>query len=450
MNFLTGLLEGVSQGVLLRRKEKEREEERKLRETLVKSTERLRQIQEDKLEQEMAQKGATFRREESGREKIRQSIMDRGPTEETEMGDQPIGDVPYTPERRQQMRQEGLVDIGRPQDLQREFGSGGGGTEGAIEQYRQFLESQGGQMPGGMQMVPSFGPSGMRLRGQLPVEGGAERQLFAIERKIQNGTATPEEVSLYNAWLGANVQALGQAAPGQAAPGAMPTAPTPVPGGTLGRMGAARTGGAATGREIVRGSPLAREGARNVAEGGAAGRRQVEAREKLKDVAGTEQFIEDAALLSTKINTAKGGIGRFTQGAQTAAGAALQTNTDAADLNNLRDSYSLALARSILAERGVLTNQDRQYATNTFPSIWDTRAVADRKLFRMRSLAALQREGEQALASDQPFDVESYRRRWRRLTEPEGATPSGQSGIPPDPQQPQGGKLEILEIRPRQ
>ena len=185
INLLSGLLQGMSQGFILRQREKEREEERKLRETLFKSTEKLRDIQERKAEADIAKgqaeegrKAATFRREETGRERLRAAITGRGPTEETEAGDQPIGDVPYTPERRQEMQQEALTDIGRPQDLAKILGVGG--NEDAIEQYRQFVESQGGQMPGGMQMVPTFGPQGMRLRGQLPREAiGAQSRIFS-------------------------------------------------------------------------------------------------------------------------------------------------------------------------------------------------------------------------------------------------------------------------------
>jgi len=167
--------------------------------------------------------------------------------------------------------------------------------------------------------------------------------------------------------------------------------------------------------------------------GGATGRRQVEAQEKLKDIASTDQIIDDIALLSKRINTSKGGTGRFVQGATNLVGSVLQTNTDAADLQTLRDSYSLALSRSILSERGVLTNQDRSYATNAIPGLWDAAPLAERKIERMKRLNALQREAEEALAAGKPFNESDFRKRWRAAagigasatTQPTQQKPSG-------------------------
>src|SRR3990167_4145680 len=143
-----------------------------------------------------------------------------------------------------------------------------------------------------------------------------------------------------------------QGAPGQAPPGQS----------QILRAEAAKTTAREKAQVDVENTPSARSGKQNIAAGTAQGRREVEAQEKLKDVAATEQIIEDVKILSQRLNTAKGGAGRFVQGAGNLAGSLLQTNTDAADLTGLRDSYSLSLARSILSERGVLTNQDRSYA----------------------------------------------------------------------------------------
>jgi len=211
------------------------------------------------------------------------------------------------------------------------------------------------------------------------------------------------------------------------APGAVPRSNVPPSGGPI-QPG--YPGGPPVSAPAVPQQSLPLQAAQAKAKAGAQGKRQVEAQEKLKDIASTEQIIGDLEALSSRINTAtanKPGA-RLKQGTQKTVGSWLQTDTDAADLNKLRDSFSLALARSLLAERGVLTNQDRAYATNTFPSVWDTRELAQRSLMRLKTLTALQRSAEEALAAGQPFDVEAFRTVWRQMA---GAAQNPQETVAP-------------------
>ena len=175
--------------------------------------------------------------------------------------------------------------------------------------------------------------------------------------------------------------------------------------------------------EVRSGEPFLankQEQARRTAQGTA----QVSAQKRLSESAGTEAIVGQIADLSQRVNTLRPGAGRFIGGAMKHAGAFAQTDLDAADLKNMRDAYSTSLSRSVLAERGVLTDQDRKVATSAIPDLMDSKEMAQRKIARLKSLTGLQIWAEEQLASGAQFNMEEFRQKWRLISKPniEGST----------------------------
>lgn len=134
----------------------------------------------------------------------------------------------------------------------------------------ESIKGRGG-VPGDLPMQ-GFTVGGTRPQvrfGQDRVGVGVEAQMFAIKRKMETGTATPEETALYSGWIKE----------------------------TLPAMSGARAGGAETGRMGVRGTPQFQQTERGVATargtGSAEGRVEVEGRP-------TTQAVKSQTAESTK------------------------------------------------------------------------------------------------------------------------------------------------------
>ncbi len=104
------------------------------------------------------------------------------------------------------------------------------------------------------------------------------------------------------------------------------------------------------------------------------------------------------------------GLKRFIVGGKLRVEALAQSNPDAAELLTLRQSYATNLSRSILSERGVLTEQDRAYAINAIPALEDTAEMRKRKLGQMRRMTNIMAKGEEDLAAGRPLDAKTFRR----------------------------------------
>jgi len=106
-------------------------------------------------------------------------------------------------------------------------------------------------------------------------------------------------------------------------------------------------------------------------------------REAVNEIGAARKIIDELATLSAQVNTGPAGPGRFLTGAQRKAGAVMQTDPAASLFESLAGAFAGNLARSVGAERGVLTDQDRKWAMDNLPKMSDTKEVADAKLSRV-------------------------------------------------------------------
>lgn len=110
----------------------------------------------------------------------------------------------------------------------------------------------------------------------------------------------------------------------------------------------------------------------------------VKVRQALNEVSSAKTVIDEIASIVDQIDLAKtGAMNRGIQGTKNLA-KALEQEGLTTDLQTARAGLAGNLARAISAERGVLTDQDRRFALNLIPDIFDTKEVADRKIERLR------------------------------------------------------------------
>lgn len=443
--FWGGLTQGLGQGL-------RDAEDRQLKKQMLKIHQRRLKLEEDEAlfkTNQFKRQITDMDREEAAMQRLLGSMGGPPPQPqvETEPGDTPrgltLGPEQLDPQTKQGLMLQATPRAGRAQVL-REMMTGGkkGAGFSSVDDAIKFRQS-----PEFKELYPhggrtNQGPGGFTFQGVHPVDAANEAyhrtlqdtgdpaQAEAVRRQMLfsggAGRGAGFEAGTSGQRLGEPIQPM-QPIQQPGIPTAPPSSPQQIPQipqqptprgaipGAPGSPGAAPVAPPATSGQ----SPYLRL-QQDRAKSAATGKRQVEAQEKLKDIASTETIIGDIEALSNRVNTsaASDPVGRILGGARKVAGAWLQTDTDTADLTRLRDSFSLALARSILSERGVLTNQDRDYATKTIPGPWDSKELAQRSLFRLKSLTALQRAAEEALARGEPFDVEEFRRRWRAIASP--------------------------------
>lgn len=201
-------------------------------------------------------------------------------------------------------------------------------------------------------------------------------------------------------------------------------------GAVKNRMAAEAAKGTATGKLDVEASPRFQETTSATAESRERGQEKVAAEKRIIGTTAASEVISRVEELSNKLLKESGGIDRFIGGVTRQAGAILQTNPDASELETLRTSYSNILSRGLLAERGVLTEQDRAYAINSIPGLYDTKEVAKRKLTRLKSLNNLVISAESELAAGRPFDVKAFRQQFNKAAY--GSEKAAATNIIPD------------------
>lgn len=440
-NFFTGLLQGVGQGLEAQRRRKEQEEELKLKRQQFESGERLKQLQGEKIREELAKAD----RENAQRGRLREIWAEPEvdiPADEIFRG---AGVEPPTSAARNikanKLRGE---MIGLPEAKDREFQNLFGIAPMAPAAppldptIKAYLESQiptASTVPaataapsvpssgGAASAVPSqerpqfgvtIGPRGATVRQFAPHRPGVGVGSTTLEAMTQEEIARPPESLQPGESRDPRLRARKRYNEMQVKLAADTAAAT-----TGGRIGAAST-------------PAALQQKSDIAAAGAKGTQEVKARQQLIDLAPVESIVNEIASISERVNQAEPGMtgaGRFIQGAGKALGAMTQADTDATQLTNLRTSFATIISRGVLAERGVLTDQDRRFASESIPSVWDTKDVAALKVKRLKGLVKVQADAYKAIAEGRfnPADIRNKLDSLWKDAAPGGNQPGGSS-----------------------
>lgn len=115
-------------------------------------------------------------------------------------------------------------------------------------------------------------------------------------------------------------------------------------------------------------------------------------RDAMNELSSAETVVDEIANLSALVNTSGPGLGIYMQEAKNRFGAALETDSPAAMMNVLRNGMAGNLARAISAERGVLTDLDRKFATEMVPTLRNSAEVAQEKIATLRRFIAAKKE----------------------------------------------------------
>jgi hypothetical protein len=143
-------------------------------------------------------------------------------------------------------------------------------------------------------------------------------------------------------------------------------------------------------------------------------------------MSGLQYTVGRISELSNKVAAGEPGVGRFIQGAQNWVGAKAQTDQDAAELDTMGKAYANILNRSLLQEKGVITDADRQFAIAAIPSIWDTLERRQRKMLTFKNMSELMMWGEEQLAQGK-LDVPAFRQKLQAMQQ-QANNPQGQTG----------------------
>lgn len=189
--FLGGYAQGRERSLA----RKNQEEERKLRERMFKDNLRLQEMTQGRQQQIFDRQQQSYDREAQGREQI-SAAVGAGPGDMLGQRPQGVegptgpegGFYSFSPERQQSEIRQGLAKAAPASDLNAVFAPGG-------TQNRPMVVG-----PGGAVFDPTTGQPIFQNPSQQRQALGAESRMFAIQEKIVNGTATPEEKALFDAW----------------------------------------------------------------------------------------------------------------------------------------------------------------------------------------------------------------------------------------------------------
>jgi hypothetical protein len=152
------------------------------------------------------------------------------------------------------------------------------------------------------------------------------------------------------------------------------------------------------------------------------------ARDAMNNLSAALEIVDHIEMLSRSVNTGGSGLGRFVTGSSRLGQSVSQSNPDVNAFQAATEGFLATIARAA-GERGVLTDQDVARARKLLPTIWTSRAVAQRNLSDLRSL--LERIGARAV---------------RTYSQPAGSAPPARGDIPPG----RGGARPSLDslVRP--
>ncbi len=105
-------------------------------------------------------------------------------------------------------------------------------------------------------------------------------------------------------------------------------------------------------------------------------------RETVNQLSAARGILDQIKALSASVNVAGEGIGRFAEGAKSAARGFLQTNIDDAVYDTTREGFLATISRAT-GERGVLTDRDALRAKQLLPKRSDSRETAQYKLHQL-------------------------------------------------------------------
>jgi hypothetical protein len=118
----------------------------------------------------------------------------------------------------------------------------------------------------------------------------------------------------------------------------------------------------------------------------------IKVREALSEVSAAETVVNEIAAISQQVNTAKADLlSRGITGLKN-VGDSLNQQGMAASLEAARKGLAGNLARAISAERGVMTNQDRNYAMGLVPTLFDSEQRAAEKIEMLKRFITAKRE----------------------------------------------------------
>lgn len=219
----------------------------------------------------------------------------------------------------------------------------------------------------------------------------------------------------------------GQPTPQQPLPPHLEPGPTP---GTVTHRAQPQTG--AYGTPAGGPSSPALRAKQAEASAGAQGKRQVEAQDKLLGLGGLKVTVDRIGELANIVPAGQPGIGRFTQGGVNWYKSLTQQDQNAAELDNKSKAYANILNRSLLAERGVITDRDRQFAIDAIPTIWDTLEARRRKMVTFKGMTDILLWGEEQLSQGR-LDPSEFRRQLDAIQSSMGqaAAPQGAGRLIP-------------------
>ncbi len=257
--------------------------------------------------------------------------------------------------------------------------------------------------PNNNQVGFTVSPRGMTVRSNPePIPRGTNSRIFVDYQKEQRALGKSDE-QIRNGW---NEYLRNQSE--ARATGGFDAKGNPINQGAQRDINRAGAQGSQLGALDVQSGAPYQQTQQDIAAKRALGGEQAKASAQLVGMSGTTALVDKIAELSAKLPAGEW-LGRFVEGGKLKVGALSQSNPDAAQLEQLRESYSNILNRSLLAEKGVLTDQDRKFASDAIPSLFDTKEMRQRKVFMFKTLNNILLNGEQALAAGK-FDPQAFRK----------------------------------------
>lgn len=431
-NFIGGLLKGLAGGIEANRKKQQDEEELKLKKKLADASIQLNEINRKKLEQEVAQKAAKDTQEQSLRDMIVGQASPEFTPAESQGGGAPLAEPSGARQGMVGNVQKGMRDaklraslIGLVPESQNMALAGVEApmdpmVKAYIARAMGGLTPDQGAQPGEVAQGPALPPMDIGITappGKQPTVRinpqrqplGAESRIFADYQKEQQALGkTPAEIR--TGWQ-EYLKGSGSARASGAEQGRLGVRSTPQYQQTERDIGQARGQGREQGALDIQQTPGYQQTQQDIAASKGRGAAQVTAQRNRVGLQSAQFTLDTANQLLAQIPPPNPGlISRGLAFAQQEYAARAQTNPALASYEKLRKAYATQLSRSVLAEKGTLTDMDRQVVTENFADPLDVQEVRDMKQQTLGKFIRLIDKYEAAIQSGKPISDDDFRR----------------------------------------
>ena len=397
-----GLLEGLMSGFLGHQQLLQQQEDIKLR----KEKSKLEQKMLDLKLKEMEQKQGGLSNLSN---LLTGGVPATGPTLETDVGDQPIGnvprpDLPNAPAGRQDI----IGAMAKTPGLEDEAAKAA--IAPAPFDPAKFMTGGGAPSMAGLPLSGvNIGPSGPSYRfGEQRQALSADNQLWAKLLQKHGGDFEKARAE-YNIEVQKTFGAKAQAP--------FDAKANPANQQTETKFKAAGATGSALGKLGVEQTPEFQATERQTAESRKLGGEAGDARVKLAGLADASAIVDELDQLSSKLITATTGMEANAQAVKLFGQKTLQGGSPAALYEQRKKNLAESLARNIGGVKGTATEGDIERMIGGVPGFRETKQSRDYKINAIRGIIGVAIENQKRLISGEPIDLEAARTQFKGLVD---------------------------------